>query len=485
MEDRPHRPDGRVLPGVSTALKLASAVAACLAVANCGSYDAAPRAKRDPRLGVKPSPRVVAEGQPVPKGGGVYMVGKPYQVADRWYVPKEVRRYQTTGLASWYDSAFHGRLTANGEVFDSESLSAAHPTLPIPSYIRVTNLENGRSVVVRVNDRGPYHGDRLLDVSKRTAEVLGFKHNGTTRVHVTYTGVAPLEGSDDRKLLATLRINGRPAGFAGETLVASAEPQTRPAPPRRPEPSVALAALRAPAQTPAPRPVEPPRPATQTARWPMAPAAADEPRPRVSAGPVQVARADLPPREHTIPAATAAAPPAPKPAPVQVASPAPLPGISAAPAVRSTPDPMPRAAPASQPGEPRLVWTEGPGALRPSVQEVPGSSLSLTGIVQKTSFPAGNRSGASSIAGIAAPAVAKQGRTRLFVEAGSYRDAASARRLGERLASLGGVDVAPVGVSGQTLYRVRVGPLRDSAAADEVLREAQAAGAAGARLSRL
>src|SRR5919199_810721 len=219
-------------PGrLGASLRLASALVSCLALANCGGYDrTAVRPRKDSRLGVAASPRVVAPGQPVPKGGGVYMVGKPYRVADRWYVPRDVDRYRAVGLASWYGSAFHGRLTANREIYDSDSLSAAHPTLPIPSYVRVTNLENGRSVVVRVNDRGPYHADRLLDVSKRTAEVLGFWRRGTARVHVAYIGLAPLEGSDDRKLLATLQVNGRPA-YVADTMIASAPPP-RPAPRR-------------------------------------------------------------------------------------------------------------------------------------------------------------------------------------------------------------------------------------------------------------
>ncbi len=164
----------------------------------------------DPRYGVAASPRVVADGEPVPKGGGVYRVGKPYVVAGRVYVPEADPNYSAVGLASWYGDDFHGRYTANGEVFDKESISAAHPTLPLPSYVRVTNLANRKSIIVRVNDRGPYAHGRLIDVSVKTAKLLGFYGHGVAEVKVDYVGQAPLAGSDDRKLMATLR-EGAPA----------------------------------------------------------------------------------------------------------------------------------------------------------------------------------------------------------------------------------------------------------------------------------
>jgi rare lipoprotein A len=177
--------------------------AGSLALANCSGAG-----RIDPRYGVAASPRVVEPGQPVPKGGGVYRVGKPYTVGGRVYVPEENINYSAVGLASWYGDDFHGRYTANGEIFDMTSISAAHPTLPLPSYVRVTNLANNRSIVVRVNDRGPYARDRLIDVSVKTAELLGFYGHGIARVKVDYVGRAPLTGSDDRKLIATLREGG-------------------------------------------------------------------------------------------------------------------------------------------------------------------------------------------------------------------------------------------------------------------------------------
>ncbi|WP_316178761.1 septal ring lytic transglycosylase RlpA family protein [Bradyrhizobium sp. SZCCHNRI1009] len=207
---------------VERAVRSAVAVLACLMVANCASSNKF-ASKVDPKYGVSSSPRVVGFGEPVPKGGGVYRVGKPYTVAGKTYVPEEDTNYRAEGLASWYGDDFHGRLTANGEVFDMTSLTAAHPTLPLPSYARVTNLANGKSLIVRINDRGPYHGNRLIDVSNKAADLLEFKGSGIARVRVEYVGRAPLEGSDDTQLMATLRT-GIPAPAPSLVRVASAKP---------------------------------------------------------------------------------------------------------------------------------------------------------------------------------------------------------------------------------------------------------------------
>ena len=200
----------------------AAVLGACLVLANCASSGKF-ASRVDPKYGVSSSPRVVAWGEPVPKGGGTYRVGKPYVVGGRTYVPEEDVNYREEGIASWYGDDFHGRLTANGEVFDMDALTAAHPTLPMPCYARVTNLSNGKSLIVRVNDRGPYHGNRLIDVSNKAAELLDFKGNGTAHVRVEYVGRAPLDGSDDRLLMATLRT-GTPAPAPSLVRVASARP---------------------------------------------------------------------------------------------------------------------------------------------------------------------------------------------------------------------------------------------------------------------
>ncbi len=214
-----------------------AAIALCLLLANCSNGS-----RVDARYGVSPSERLVGAGEPVPKGGGVYRVGSPYMVAGRVYVPEDDPHYRAEGLASWYGSDFRGRSTANGEIFDSESISAAHPTLPLPSYVRVTNLGNGRSIVVRVNDRGPYHGNRIIDVSKRTAHLLGFTVRGTARVRVEYVGRAPMEGSDDRILEATLRQDQpAPAPWDVKLAATSIMPTLPPQPPPVRNPRIASA----------------------------------------------------------------------------------------------------------------------------------------------------------------------------------------------------------------------------------------------------
>lgn len=127
-----------------------------------------------------------ADGSGDPPG---VKVGKPYQVSGIWYYPKINPKYQATGVASWYGGKFHGRRTANGERYDMNGLTAAHKTLPMPSYVRVTNLENGRSLVLRINDRGPFVNERIIDVSRRASQLLGFRIQGTAKVRVTAVDV--------------------------------------------------------------------------------------------------------------------------------------------------------------------------------------------------------------------------------------------------------------------------------------------------------
>jgi rare lipoprotein A len=122
-------------------------------------------------------------------------VGNAYVVGGRRYVPRRDDHYDQTGIASWYGPTFHGRPTANGEVFDQNLLTAAHPTLPIPSIIEVTNLENGRSVILRLNDRGPFVDDRMIDLSRAAADQLGYRQRGLARVRVRYLGPAQALGA--------------------------------------------------------------------------------------------------------------------------------------------------------------------------------------------------------------------------------------------------------------------------------------------------
>jgi rare lipoprotein A len=204
--------------------------------------------------------RVIPLGQPVPKGGGRYHVGQPYEVAGIWYRPREEPRYNRVGRASWYGELFHGRRTANGEIYDMDRLSAAHPTLPLPVYAQVTNLKNGRSLVVRVNDRGPFANDRIIDLSRRSAEALGFRRHGTALVRVTYLGRAPLNGDDsyERRYLASQGLRQyaaetRPEGGTKDPIAMASLPgkSAPPPPPQRVERPLVAAALSAPAEAPA------------------------------------------------------------------------------------------------------------------------------------------------------------------------------------------------------------------------------------------
>ncbi|MGL4636532.1 MAG: septal ring lytic transglycosylase RlpA family protein [Beijerinckiaceae bacterium] len=210
------------------------------------------------------SPRVVNYGSTVPKGGGRDHIGRPYRVAGRTYTPRDNPNYSAVGMSSWYGDAFHGRKTANGEVYDKYAYTAAHPTMPLPSYARVTNQSNGRSIIVRVNDRGPFHGGRIIDVSERVANALEFKHLGTARVKVDYVQRASVSGSDDRKLVATLRTDGGAANLSGGSapimvaentavpgLAATPVPVMRPVPVASPAPVVTpvqAASVQAPRQ---------------------------------------------------------------------------------------------------------------------------------------------------------------------------------------------------------------------------------------------
>lgn len=167
----------------------------------------------------KASPRVTTNPNP-PKGGGRYQLGRPYTVRGTTYIPAEDPDYVAVGDASWYGADFHGRRTANGEIFSANAITGAHPTLPLPSYVRVTNQANGRSVIVRVNDRGPYMPGRIMDLSYRAASMLGYVNNGHTSIRAEYVGPAPLEGDDTRMLMASY---SGPADFGGSTQFAQAD----------------------------------------------------------------------------------------------------------------------------------------------------------------------------------------------------------------------------------------------------------------------
>ena len=163
---------------------------AVLAVAACGSSD-----------------RKKAFVAPPPQEG-TYKIGEPYDIDGVTYRPRVDENYDETGIASWYGPKFHGKRTANGEFFDMNAVSAAHLTLPMPSMVRVSNLDNGRSLAVRVNDRGPFVRGRIIDMSRRGAQLLGFRYKGTARVRVR---IMPEES---RRLAAVAKVTPRPSSMA-------------------------------------------------------------------------------------------------------------------------------------------------------------------------------------------------------------------------------------------------------------------------------
>lgn len=174
-------------------------VTCLLALAACAEVELVSHAAKQ----VQPPSRTHGEGQ--------YKIGNPYQIDGVWYYPKVDYDYRETGIASWYGPNFHGKVTANGEVYNQYDLTAAHRTLPMPSMVRVTNLENGRSIAVRVNDRGPFKNGRIIDLSTRAAQLLGFQQVGTAKVMVEIL-------EPESRQLASLAQSREAAGTAPEAV---------------------------------------------------------------------------------------------------------------------------------------------------------------------------------------------------------------------------------------------------------------------------
>ena len=200
--------------------------------------------------GVEASPRVTTD-KVVAKGGGRDFVGKPYKVRGKWYTPKEDPNYDKSGLASWYGPNFHGRKTANGEIYDQYHISAAHPTFPLPSYARVTNKKNGHSVIVRVNDRGPFAHGRIIDLSSKAADLLAMKGDGVAAVRVEYVGRAPVDGDDTSYLMASYQAPDQIAPAGSGTMLAMNGPTPSGSLPGVGEAGSAAAAATAFAEAPA------------------------------------------------------------------------------------------------------------------------------------------------------------------------------------------------------------------------------------------
>ena len=220
--------------------------------------------------------------------GGIYKVGNPYQIDGVWYYPAENYAYREEGIASWYGDDFHGKRTANGEKFDMNSVSAAHPTLPMPSMVKITNLDNGRELKVRVNDRGPFKSKRVIDLSRRAAQLLGYDMAGVAHVRVEID-------AEESLMLKNQALRANPgempkvAAAPREVVTATAlapPPMTTAAPPpaakSKPQPKIAVAAL--PAPKPSTNLAGAPKTASGQGTVPAAPPAASGPGIYVQAG---------------------------------------------------------------------------------------------------------------------------------------------------------------------------------------------------------
>lgn len=182
----------RLAPRLAVVLMAGVSLAACASTGGRGSGPVA----RAPSARPPPASAFVDPSTGRPLRGTM----KPYQVRGVWYTPAMQPDYDEVGVGSWYGEQFHNRQTSNGEVFDMDLISAAHKTLPLPSMVEVTNLDNGRKMVLRVNDRGPFVEDRIIDLSRAAAEQLGYRRQGVARVRVRYIGPAPAR--DDRMMIA-------------------------------------------------------------------------------------------------------------------------------------------------------------------------------------------------------------------------------------------------------------------------------------------
>lgn len=233
-------------------------------VAGCTSAQLASHTVKSVEPQQKPKPSA-------PPQAGTFKIGKPYEVEGTWYYPQEDYNYSETGIASWYGPDFHGKQTANGEVFDMNELTAAHKTLQLPSLVRVTNLDNGRTLVVRVNDRGPFVRGRIIDLSRRSAQLLGFEQSGTAKVRVEVLGeesrriaavAKRMPGADDEPARAspagTVTVESLPGPGGGPVATAQVTPSQAapsvapPTPaaqpvPSTPAPTVASASSASPA----------------------------------------------------------------------------------------------------------------------------------------------------------------------------------------------------------------------------------------------
>lgn len=448
-------------------IALSAAILASTALSGCGTSSSNPSSES--RTGVSSSPYT--------KGNypGILKIGNPYDIAGRTYFPSYQPDYVEEGVASWYGPGFHGRATANGERFDQDALTAAHRTLPLPSMVRVTNLENGRTATLKVNDRGPFAKDRIIDLSKRAAMDLGVIANGTARVRVEYLG------EETRDLIASLMRNNQiKADDATLTMLAMNDLKhdgavTSDAPSGMGVISSANAA-------------EPVYGATQRGvveRAPMAPVVSrnlQEPQGRVMQGTareeIRVARIERPAAEAmpAIPYREGGVIPRTMPS-----NPLPLevPPVNVIPDVAPPPPSTPRHAPDSpaprRPVMPPDIAPESPLQPAPLPDDAapmpPKRPNDLQPLPEEVRATPPQSPRAAPVSGT-------------FIQAGAFGQEQNAHDLSRRLASLGRTMVKPVDVNGRTWYRVRLGPLSNHGDVQAALQRVKGMGLPDAHVVR-
>jgi peptidoglycan lytic transglycosylase len=379
-------------------------------------------------------------GSHPPVQGG-YKIGVPYQIGGVWYYPKENFSYDHTGIASWYGHPFHGHTSASGEQYDMRAMTAAHKTLPMPSLVEVTNLDNGRHAVLRINDRGPFVSGRIIDVSRAAAHKLGFEGAGTARVRVRILE----RESRQMKQLALANMNSKANEVAARrqreaetgTLVAAKLPEYRPA-----EQPVARSVERKSYTT-----IASSRGDTIT------PAPAAKPRisaPETTSRPVSkrgtIAVTDLPPSGGG--------------------------ATGAGEGVYRREAPTGSYGSSGSQGLARAQTGTGLGRVASRREHVARPMASAI----HTARPVTPRAAANSRPVLRARGTSRELPGRIFVQAGAFRDRSNANRLHSRLAKLGSVQVVPVRVGGARYFRVRVGPVASAIQGNRLLARVVGAG---------
>jgi rare lipoprotein A len=351
---------------------------------------------------------------------GYYKVGNPYKVDDKLYVPKEQPEYDEVGMSSWYGSDFHGKKTANGAIYDKNSLTAAHNTLPLPSMVRVTNLENNKTIILMVNDRGPFSKKRIIDVSEKAAEILGYKQKGIAKVRVQF-----LKGQTKR-LLAE---QGKEPGSKFKMPFFSTDPETDTEEVKNENAPIAIASAETLSQAP-------------------------KKLVAGAAGTIKTAPAWVEPVED-----------------VKLGNPTPPKGeidaIEVRPEIKAEnqqvilpkkvkPTKLAKAKNKTAKKQPEFIETEDGTAqiIDEEKAAVPAKAAAKTkdfAEVEKVVIPAAP----------SAEAIPVENAEQHFIQAGTFSVKENAERASKSMRALGDVAIKPVKIGDKTMYRVRLGPILD------------------------